>query len=80
MTEQRRLADIVSADVVGYSRLMGRDESEGRTGPNGPAASLAVKSCLSRHCLSRVFRAWAGGEEPLLGGSFSPAVLDAGRS
>ena len=26
-TEQRRLAAIVSADVVGYSRLMGRDES-----------------------------------------------------
>jgi hypothetical protein len=27
MTEQRRLAAIVSADVVGYSRLMGCDES-----------------------------------------------------
>jgi adenylate cyclase len=27
MTEQRRLAAIVSADVAGYSRLMGRDES-----------------------------------------------------
>ena len=26
-TEQRRLAAIVSADVAGYSRLMGRDES-----------------------------------------------------
>ena len=26
MTEQRRLAAIVSADVAGYSRLMGRDE------------------------------------------------------
>ena len=25
--EQRRLAAIVAADVVGYSRLMGRDES-----------------------------------------------------
>src|SRR5215475_11827897 len=25
--EQRRLAAIVSADVVGYSRLMGRDEN-----------------------------------------------------
>ena len=25
--DQRRLAAIVSADVVGYSRLMGRDES-----------------------------------------------------
>src|SRR5215831_9367060 len=27
MTEQRRLAAIVSADVASYSRLMGRDES-----------------------------------------------------
>jgi len=27
MIEQRRLAAIVSADVAGYSRLMGRDES-----------------------------------------------------
>ena len=27
MTEQRRLAAIVSADVAGYSRLMGQDES-----------------------------------------------------
>ena len=27
MTDQRRLAAIVAADVVGYSRLMGRDES-----------------------------------------------------
>jgi class 3 adenylate cyclase len=27
MTEQRRLAAIVSADVAGYSRLMGRGES-----------------------------------------------------
>jgi adenylate cyclase len=27
MTEQRRLAAVVSADVAGYSRLMGRDES-----------------------------------------------------
>jgi class 3 adenylate cyclase len=26
MTEQRRLAAVVSADVGGYSRLMGRDE------------------------------------------------------
>jgi class 3 adenylate cyclase len=27
MTEQRRLAAIVSADVAGYSRLMGKNES-----------------------------------------------------
>jgi len=30
MIEQRRLAAIVSADVAGYSRLMGGDESGGR--------------------------------------------------
>ena len=30
--EQRRLAAIVAADVVGYSRLMGRDESDTRVG------------------------------------------------
>jgi adenylate cyclase len=35
MTDQRRLAAIVSADVAGYSRLMGRDES-------GTLASLKV--------------------------------------
>jgi len=27
MTEQRRLSAIVSADIAGYSRLMGHDES-----------------------------------------------------
>jgi adenylate cyclase len=27
MSEQRRVAAAVSADVAGYSRLMGRDES-----------------------------------------------------
>jgi len=27
MSERRRLAAIVSADVAGYSRLMGRDEN-----------------------------------------------------
>jgi hypothetical protein len=38
MTEQRRLAAIVSADVAGYSRLMGRDES----------GTLAAMKVLSR--------------------------------
>jgi adenylate cyclase len=28
--EQRKLAAILAADVVGYSRLMGRDESSTR--------------------------------------------------
>lgn len=35
MKEQRRLAAVLAADVVGYSRLMGRDES-------GTLARLAV--------------------------------------
>jgi class 3 adenylate cyclase len=30
MTEQRRLAAIVSADVAGYSRLMGKNERAAR--------------------------------------------------
>jgi adenylate cyclase len=42
--EQRRLAAILAADVVGYSRLMGRDES-------GTLARLRniVSSGSSRH-------------------------------
>ena len=42
--EQRRLAAILAADVVGYSRLMGRDES-------GTLARLREhrKSASSRH-------------------------------
>jgi adenylate cyclase len=39
MSEQRRLAAIVSADVAGYSRLMGRDES-------GKLARLAAPIAL----------------------------------
>ena len=35
MTEQRRLAALVSADVAGYSRLIGQDE-------NGTVAALKV--------------------------------------
>jgi adenylate cyclase len=37
MSEQHRLAAIVSANVASYSRLMGRDES-------GPLARLAAIS------------------------------------
>jgi class 3 adenylate cyclase len=36
--EQRKLAAIVAADVVGYSRLMGRDES----------GTLVLQSCVVR--------------------------------
>src|ERR687897_1545058 len=48
MTEQRRLAAIVSADVAGYSRLMGRDEG-------GTLAALkalrqeVIDPAISRH-------------------------------
>src|SRR5215475_2888205 len=48
MTEQRRLAAIVSADVVGYSRLMGRDE----TGTLAALKSLrqeVVDPAIARH-------------------------------
>ena len=48
MTDQRRLAAIVSADVAGYSRLMGRDEG-------GTLAALkalrqeVIDPAISRH-------------------------------
>jgi hypothetical protein len=37
--EQRKLAAIVAADVVGYSRLMGRDESGSAPGMDLPLLS-----------------------------------------
>lgn len=43
--EQRKLAAILAADVVGYSRLMGRDES-------GTLARLAATS-------SQIVAAWS---------------------
>jgi hypothetical protein len=46
MTEHRRLAAIVSADVAGYSRLMGRDES-------GTLATLSTGSEYLAITLSR---------------------------
>jgi hypothetical protein len=45
MSEQRRLAAIVSADVAGYSRLMGRDES----GKSGAAARPRVARVAILH-------------------------------
>ena len=39
MTEQRRLAAVVSADVAGYSRLMGRDESGSQLAPDRSKAT-----------------------------------------
>lgn len=40
MSEQRRLAAVMAADVVGYSRLMGR----GHTGDNAAACSIVYLS------------------------------------
>jgi len=37
--EQRKLAAILAADVVGYSRLMGRDESSTLASPRSVAGS-----------------------------------------
>ena len=47
MTEQRRLAAIVSADVAGYSRLMGREES-------GTLATLKALSASSVGAVNHV--------------------------
>jgi len=41
--EQRRLAAIVAADVVGYSRLMGRDES----GTRAPQIAVRREAFIS---------------------------------
>src|SRR5262249_18707038 len=46
--EQRRLAAIVAADVVGYSRLMGRDES-GTPGANCGRTALNTSIPFWRH-------------------------------
>ena len=56
MSEQRRLAAIVSADVAGYSRLMGRDDraarSEACAGIAGNVSSPAFASPMPRGYLS----------------------------
>ena len=48
MKEQRRLAAIVSADVAGYSRLMGRDES-GTLAALKALRSEVVDPCIAKH-------------------------------
>src|SRR5262252_8651790 len=50
MTEQRRLAAIVSADVAGYSRLMGQDES----------GTLAALKALRRELIDPAIAAHGG--------------------
>jgi hypothetical protein len=46
MSQTRRLAAILAADVAGYSRLMGADE-EARLPGSKPAAGLAIRKSPS---------------------------------
>src|SRR5215475_11825155 len=48
MSEQRRLAAIVSADVAGYSRLMGRDESGTLAAPKALRQEV-VDPAIAKH-------------------------------
>jgi hypothetical protein len=58
MTEQRRLATIVSAVVAGYSRLMGRDESAATT-----VVTKTIKLCTGagRRTITFNYRSAASG-------------------
>jgi hypothetical protein len=57
--EQRKLAAIVAADVVGYSRLMGRDESGTLARLAAAAASrvLPLSACPSYSALANARQA-----------------------
>jgi len=70
--EQRRLAAIVAADVVGYSRLMGRDES----------GTLAVLKALRREVVDPPIAAHGGRIVKTTGDGLLlefPSVVDAVR-
>ena len=72
MKEQRRLAAIVSADVAGYSRLMGRDES----------GTLAVLKALRREVVDPRITAHGGRIVKTTGDGLLlefPSVVDAVR-
>ena len=59
MTEQRRLAAILVADVVGYSKLVGRDE----TGTLAQLRALqiqVIEPAISKHA-GRLFKAVGDG-------------------
>ena len=58
MTEQRRLAAIVLADVAGYSRLMGLDDS-GKSGASPRCPRLRVRLLASGN-----FKAGEHGQQP----------------
>jgi len=72
MKEQRRLAAIVSADVAGYSRLMGRDES----------GTLAALKALRREVVDPRIAAHGGRIVKTAGDGLLlefPSVIDAVR-
>ncbi len=48
MTVQRRLADILAADVAGYSRLMGEDE-EGTLATLTAHLKELIEPCIAEH-------------------------------
>jgi hypothetical protein len=61
MTAARRLAAILAADVVGYSRLMGEDEAgtarARRPAPCSSVARRSIPATLGRRSASPAFRA-----------------------
>src|SRR6476619_721259 len=70
--ERRRLAAIISADVAGYSRLMGRDES----------ATLAALRALRREVIDPLIYAHGGRIVKTTGDGLLlefPSVVDAMR-
>jgi len=72
MSEQRRLAAIVAADVAGYSRLMGRDES----------GTLAALKALRREVIDPRIAAHGGRIVKTTGDGLLlefPSVVDAVR-
>ncbi len=71
MTAARRLAAILAADVVGYSRLMARTR-RGRRGPFGDAAACEL-AALADHCFRAAAAnnhgpAWIAGNERIIDG------------
>jgi adenylate cyclase len=59
MTEQRRLAAILVADVVGYSRLMGSDEA-GTLAQLQALRTKAIESQIAKHA-GRLFKSVGDG-------------------
>ena len=59
MSEQRRLAAILVADVVGYSKLVGRDEA-GTLARSGRCSTDVIEPAIAKHA-GRLFKAVGDG-------------------